>query len=365
MPDATPPSSKKPKSRKKLAGGAAVGGVVIGLVVWALSPKAEFHLEEEKITYLEKPGTLQIWCLDVDQASATLIVTPSRRHAILVDAGNEGSGRNVIVPLFEYLDAVNGVDPEQIDLMVVTHYDADHIGGADEVLTELPVVELFDHGDHDYWLRAKPSDAMSNYHAAKLATPIPLDFDRTIDGVRVQCLASNNGTRYDPSGSAFPPDHDDDNPNSVALLITYNGFDLYIAGDQTGETEARMVGRVPNVDVYHMNHHGSATHGSSTPEFLDSLDPEVAIASNGQNQTYQHPHTGPVNHLLSLGCRVMLMNFNEYSDVRMDPKYVSDDAPSGKDGTFVIVVDSQQGAYSILMYGLPIAEARFPIEVER
>lgn len=345
--------------------------VIGGLAYIAVKPKPDqapkpaavlFRIEPDKLQLARRDGVLQIWCLDVDQASATLIVTPSKKHAILVDAGGEGAGRGVIVPLFGALKDVGGESPQQIDLMVITHYDSDHIGGADEVLTELKVDELYDHGDHAHWLDVKGTAAMKNYNKAKKAKPIPLDFDRTIDGVRVRCLASNNRTRFDPPDSPGAADPEDDNPNSVALLISYEGFDFYIAGDQTDSTEKRLVGHVPDVDVYHMNHHGSSTHGSSHPAFLDALKPEVAIASNGQDENYRHPHKEPVSHLLAMNCDVFLMNFDKYSEVKLNAKFVSDDDPKDKDGTMLVVVDPGAGKYYVLLSGMPPAETTHAIQ---
>lgn len=350
------------KKKSKVIGGVAGAAGIATVFYLTLSPKAAFILEKEKLVILARPGVVQIWCLDVDQGSATLIITPSKQHAILIDAGDTGAGRNVIVPLFNALEEVNGVVPGRIDLMVVTHYDSDHIGGADEVLAALPVAELFDHGDHDYWLQQKPTAAMRDYHAAMQAQAIPLTFDRTVDGVRVQCFAANNRTRFDPPGEAFQRDSRDDNPNSVALLVSYGDFELYIAGDQTGETEERLVGHVPDVEVLHMNHHGSATHGSNHGAFLDALKPEVAIASNGQDAGYRHPHAAPVHHLLAKGTHVYLLNFNEHSEVRLDPEFIGDDEPKGKEGTFVVTVDTARKEYYVLLYKRPLDKATYPIE---
>lgn len=357
------------RTSKAIAGVGGVAALVAAGLFLLGKPLLRF--DEAQMAVLQRPGTLQIFCLDVNQASSTLIITPSRRHAILIDAGDTGAGKKLIVPLLHHLRDVYGEGPEQIDLMVITHYDSDHIGGADEVLTRYPVEALYDHGDHDHWLAEKDTAAMRDYDAAGrgLVEAIPLDFDRTIDGVRIRCLASNGRTRFDLPGSPFGPDPEDDNPNSVALLIEFEGFELYVAGDQTGETEARLVEHLPDVDVYLMNHHGSSTHDSSSPAFLDALSAEVAIASNGKDANYRHPHVVPVNHLRERGTDVYLLNFNPSSEVcapltgpQFDAAFVSDDDPSGQDGTLAIVVDPTEGGFVVLVPDLPIDRGAYPIQ---
>ena len=70
---------------------------------------------------------LRIYQIDVEQGDATLIVSPEG-HALLFDAGPNGAGAGRVIPRLEAL-GVSG-----LDYTVVSHYDADHIGGLDEVL---------------------------------------------------------------------------------------------------------------------------------------------------------------------------------------------------------------------------------------
>ena len=300
---------------------------------------------------------LHIHVLDVNQGSATLIVTPSTQHAVLIDAGPRGAGEKAVLPaldnrLWSFRD---------IELMVVTHYDADHIGGADEVMAQVHVNRLLDHGDHAYWLERKGLE-MAQYDAAMQATTIPLDFDETIDGVRFQCLARNNQTRFDEPSDEVAPDSGNDNPNSVALLVSWEGFELYIAGDQTGSTEERLVEHVPDVDVFVMNHHGSSSRGSNGAAFLDALGPEVAVASMGQHKGHQHPDSEPIDHLLSLGAAVFITNANPYSAAAsgIPEERVLDHEPSDYDGAIVIEVDAAAGEYTVQV-GDARVTPRFPV----
>lgn len=81
----------------------------------------------------------------------------------------------------------------------------------------------------------------------------------------------------------------DENGYSVALLINYRGFNYFIGSDLTRPVENRIAreAAVGDVDVYHVNHHGSGT--SSIHSFVQAIRPEVAVISQGSHGLYHHP----------------------------------------------------------------------------
>ena len=68
------------------------------------------------------------------------------------------------------------------------------------------------------------------------------------------------------------------------------------------------------------------------------------------------------NHLLAAGTQVFLLNYNEHSEINLDAKFISDDEPKGYEGTLVIVVGPQDGHYHVLLAGMPVDQATYPIE---
>ncbi|MCL4538627.1 MAG: MBL fold metallo-hydrolase [Bacteroidetes bacterium] len=76
--------------------------------------------------------------IDVGQGDCTFIQTPGK--TILVDAGNSGKGKSVVIPYLKSLRV------SRINYVVASHYHADHIGGLDEVLDEFNVDTVFDRG---------------------------------------------------------------------------------------------------------------------------------------------------------------------------------------------------------------------------
>ena len=102
------------------------------------------------------PPKLTIIHFDVNVGDATLIISPDG-HGVLVDAGNTGRG---IDPIVDYIDrAKKDGRLTSLDYTIVTHYDADHLGGMDEVLDlEYPAIAAYDRG-------GKPLKKFSSWRA--------------------------------------------------------------------------------------------------------------------------------------------------------------------------------------------------------
>ena len=92
------------------------------------------------------PPRLSIFHFDVNTGDATLIISPDG-HGVLIDAGDQGRGLN---PIREFLDHARRENVlTSLDYVISTHYDADHIGGMDEVLTHgwYPAIAALDRGN--------------------------------------------------------------------------------------------------------------------------------------------------------------------------------------------------------------------------
>jgi hypothetical protein len=108
------------------------------------------------------------------------------------------------------------------------------------------------------------------------------------------------------------PLSEDENANSVALLIEMGPFRYFAGGDLEEHTEGRLAERdaVLDVDVYHANHHGS--HLSSTAPFLDDLAPAVVVVSHGVHATYQHPRRVTLERFAALDAPPLVFQTNQY-----------------------------------------------------
>ncbi len=220
-------------------------------------------------------GTLEIHAIDVGQADATLLVGPE--ETMLIDSGDwRDDGDRVI----DYLDE-QGVD--RIDYLVSTHAHADHIGGHAAVIEHYEterdgVGQVWDPGV------AHTSQTYENYLDAVDEHGVDL----------IEAQAGDEIALADGATVLNPPadrESDDLHDNSLALRVSHGESSFLATGDAEEGAEQRMVeeyGDELASDVYHAGHHGSST--SSTPAFLDRVDPELALISSAYDSQYGHPH---------------------------------------------------------------------------
>ncbi len=244
-------------------------------------------------------ATLRIFFPDVGHGHAALILSPTGR-ALLIDGGPDGAGATVLVPLMRRLGLV------RLDGMIATHYDADHIGGLDEVAAAFPPAVAYDSGD---LTAPRDSPFFASYLSAIGPSRRTLRAGESIDlggGVRVTCLVVNgdllSGGRVGIFGRSDPYDQVD-NSASIGLLIEYDDFDLFISGDLTGggenttDVESTVAQLVGDVDVVQLNHHGSATSSNAT--FLSALRAEVGIVQVATANPYGHPSVEVVDRFIT------------------------------------------------------------------
>ncbi len=227
---------------------------------------------------------LEVHFLDVGQADAAVVL--HAETAILVDAGHWE--RDDVTGHLERL----GVD--RLDLVVATHPHADHIGQFDRVLDAVEVDEV-------WW-----SGAVTTTRT----------FERALDALERATAAYEEPRAGDTAqiGSLTlevvnPPrgvDLDDLHDSGLAVRFTYGDTRVLFTGDAEAETEARMIATDEDgvaADVLQLGHHGSQT--STTAEFLDAVDPTVAVASAGDENPYGHPHDEVLTRLHDRGVQVL------------------------------------------------------------
>ncbi len=243
-------------------------------------------------TPVQAAGDLIITLIDIGQGDATLIQSPSGR-TLLFDGGDNGRGNSIVVP---FLQSV-GVDT--LDYMVASHYHADHIGGLDEVFNAIPVREaVYDRG---WSYHTATYTSYANTVASKRQTIEPNQVIDLGEGVIVTCIALNGNGQLDPPFNSS----NEENEYDICLLVEYGDFDYVQAGDLTGgngtyyeDIETSVAPLVGDVDIYHVNHHGSLS--SSNPTFLQTVQAEVSVISVGNN-SYGHPAQTVLNRLVQYG----------------------------------------------------------------
>lgn len=270
-------------------------------------------------------GELRIEIVNVGQGDGAYLQAPNGR-AIVIDGGRGRSDTDSIVPT---LTARGVTKPEMV---LVTHFDSDHLGGIVDLLRgpdgvvctaddRAPSLGLFDYAEAlntcasnlclDYY-KLRDCNAPRIAGGAGHRVPAPGETLHLGGGVALEVVALNGlvaGGVVVPTGS--------DNSNSIALLLRFGKFRYFTAGDLTGglgdgcnssmdnaDVESAVAKQVGQVDVLHVNHHGSCT--SSNAAFIRSLAPLASVISVGENNPYGHPDQGVLDRVAQASKAVFL-----------------------------------------------------------
>lgn len=231
------------------------------------------------IIALVSPQPLRISFLDVGQGDAILVQTPSG-HDMLVDGGATDAVLAKMGSGMSYFD-------RDLDVMIATHDDADHVTGL------IPVLQKFDvytvvvspiKSDTSVArdLHSRMDSETSDEHVAQRGDVI--DFG---DGVVAHVLYPG----------ANVPAKTDTNDASVSIVVTYGDHSFLLTGDLPSKHEQQIFGdNLPHgVTVYKAGHHGSKT--SSGEALLSYTNPEYAVISAGKDNRYGHPNAETLERL--------------------------------------------------------------------
>lgn len=228
-------------------------GAVAAVVVAALA------VGSVQVPRLVARATLPAWSVaqcDVGQGAATVLRVGGA--TVLVDAGPDPE------PLGACLDLL-GV--ATIDVLVLTHFDADHVGGVEAVAGRIGLVV---HGPPDAEAPPMLDDLAARGARLHAATA----------GERVR-VGSSQIVLRGPVGDVEPG-----NDASVVVEASVAGLDVLMLGDLGAEAQRRLLAdRVPSVDVVVVAHHGSR---DQLLPLYDALDASVALVGVGEN-SYGHP----------------------------------------------------------------------------
>jgi competence protein ComEC len=235
-------------------------------------------------TVLSAPSsTLRVSFINVGQGDAALI-QDHNGFDILIDGGLKGAGPTVVAYLRE-----QGID--ELEVMVASHADSDHIGGLIKVLEaeDIAVQRVFYNG---YTGKTTAWFTFETAVANEAVILEPAQFpDTYIWGeTSVQILNPERGLEEPETNDA-----------SVVLVLEYGVNRFLFTGDINSTIEATVVARgLPSdVQVLKVAHHGSDF--SSGELFLQSARPQQAVISVGENNTYGHPGLATLERLDNIG----------------------------------------------------------------
>lgn len=223
-------------------------------------------------------GEAEVCVLDVGQGLAVAVRTA--RHSLLYDAGPSWSGesdagRAVVVP------ALRALGVRQLDLMLLSHHDIDHDGGAASVVAAMRPRDIVV-GD----LRSQVDGKGRRCERA---------WQQELDGVRLSWLpGAERGA---------------DNDRSCVLRIVAGKHAVLLPGDITARRELELAAAFPApdalaADVLVAPHHGSRSSGTLT--FMHRVSPRDVVYSAGYRSRFRHPHPATLATARRLGARTHL-----------------------------------------------------------
>ncbi len=232
-----------------------------------------------------RPGPLQITVADVGQGLAVVAQFPNRAVYVIDGGGIAQSpfdmGRFVMAPLLYHAQITH------VDRLIMTHFHPDHYPGLAYLAEHFGVHALFTNGsaaaEHDItWPAIGARFTAAGVHAQVMDVSTHA---WTEGGVTIRVL------------HPVPPvmdNNDAENDRSIVLELTYGARKILLTGDIERAAESRLVrsGELHPVDVVVAPHHGSNT--SSTPEFVNALQPHTAIISCGRDNRYRFPRPEPL-----------------------------------------------------------------------
>ncbi len=250
--------------------------VGINIFVWSYTPQAP-------------DTTLTVSFLDVGQGDAVFIEVPNGKQ-MLIDGGKNSSMLSALGEQIDFQD-------RDIDVVLVTHPHADHIGGLPEVFDRFNVHYFIDTGlageDNTYrTLIDKVSSETSVYKKGERGLTIILDKK---NGVYFQILAPDERFNYK-----------DPNDMSIVGRLVYKDSSFLLTGDASKAIENILVysdGNLLDSDILKAGHHGSKT--ASGLLFLETVTPDASIISASSDNSYGHPHISVLQNLESVGSEIL------------------------------------------------------------
>ncbi len=242
---------------------------------------------------------MRVIFFDVGQGDAAFVTFPDGKN-MLIDAGpnlaNFDAGKYFIVP---YLKR-NRID--QINIVILSHADNDHIGGMPTIFRNIKVNQLFDTGLYHQ------SRICSTYQF--LIDSLQMDYQIVNQADRLENFENCGVYLLHPSKEFLKKFHRDVNNSSVIAKIVYGKRSFLFTGDIETEAEDVLVnyGNLLKADVLKIPHHGSKT--SSTLELLKLVKPQFAVISVGRNNKFKFPAPVVLERLEQLDIPVVRTDLN-------------------------------------------------------
>ena len=259
----------------------------------------EFGLLTPELKLNTKASQLEypiIRAVDVGQGDAILIEIDADRQ-ILADVGPSQS--QLATQLRQWLEP-----GEKIELLIISHLHADHLGGLEALLQSYPVDSYLVAGNLSTTLTATAAlNELSLTKAQRLIAEAGQAID--FEPVKLTVLSPPHNLE----GQSFDQAH----VATIVLRVEFQSQSALLTGDLELDNEIDLLARYRDtteldIDYLKVSHHGS--QNSTSPEWLVATTPEVAAISVGRLNRYGHPHQATLDRLQEAGVRLFRTDQN-------------------------------------------------------
>ena len=242
-----------------------------------------------------KRDNLEINFIDVGQGDSTLIRVSNK--TILIDGGGSSYGETFDVgeqTLFPYL-LDRGIN--EIDYVIVSHFDSDHCQGLNFVMKNMKVKSAIisslgqESNEYDTFINLAQKQE-TNLIFVKKGDIIK------IGDCTIKILYPDNE----------PITDNEKNNNALVFKFMWKNISILFTGDIEEKAENKILNLYEeNLEelqstILKVAHHGSKT--STTKEFLEAVKPQIALVGVGEDNNFGHPNSGVIERLESIGCKI-------------------------------------------------------------
>lgn len=207
----------------------------------------------------------EITFLDVGQGDSSIIILP-RGKTIMIDTGGI-YGSNYSISLNKTIPYLNSIGINEIDTLILTHGDYDHMGETVNLINNINVKNILIN-------KGKLNDLEKEIMLYKNVMKVKENYK--VDNYELLFL--NNDI------------YDNENDNSIVAFLKIKNNNILFMGDSSKKIEKNIINEynLPKVDILKVGHHGSKT--SSGKEFINVVSPTYSVISVGLNNRYHHPN---------------------------------------------------------------------------
>lgn len=247
-----------------------------------------FQFSSASIFRAEKKPGLKVDFFDVGQGNAVFIEAPNKNQ-VLIDGGPGSQILNKLGQEMAFFD-------RNINVVILTHPDADHLNGLIDVLKKYDVGEVIDPCINDStaayqeWLRLIEEKKIKRL-CAQAGQNIKLG-----DNAEIAILYPFSSLK----GMSFKNTND----SSIVAKFIYGRSRIVLTGDAEEKTEYQLVSSSADLkaQILQVGHHGSKS--STSDNFLQAVNPEIAVIQVGLNNRYGHPAQQTLDRLKNINAKI-------------------------------------------------------------